>query len=258
MEKVSYAVDEYGVALLKICNPPMNALDEESMFQMEDCLRRIPTDETVKVVVITGEGPTFVVGADVNKVNEVDTVEKGIEATSKAQAILNLIENSRKPVIVAINGLCLGGGTELALACHMRIAAEGAQMGLPEVMLGIMPGFGGTQRMTRLLGTARALEYMLTAKFIDMKEAERIGLVNRVVPDADLLAETTKLAKSISKKGQLAVRAIVEAAIDGGKMPLDEGLKLESRLFGRLAASEDKQEGIKAFLEKRKPVFKGR
>ncbi|HQJ09816.1 MAG TPA: enoyl-CoA hydratase-related protein, partial [Deltaproteobacteria bacterium] len=170
MEKVSYSVDEYGVALLKISNPPMNTLDEVVMSQMEDCLRRIPTDEAVKVVVITGDGPTFVVGADVNAVNAVDTFEKGVEATSKAQEILNLIESSRKPFIAAINGMCLGGGTELALACHMRIAAEGAQMGLPEIMLGIMPGFGGTQRMTRLLGTARALEYMLTAKFIGMKE----------------------------------------------------------------------------------------
>jgi enoyl-CoA hydratase len=258
VEKVSYSVDENGVALLKISNPPMNALDEIVMSQLEECLRRIPTDETVKVVVITAEGPTFIVGADVNKVREVDTVEKGIEATSKAHEILNLIENSRKPVIVAINGLCLGGGTELALACHMRIAGEQAQMALPEIMLGIMPGFGGTQRITRLLGTARALEIMLTGKFIDMKEAERIGLVNRVVPDADLLAEATKLARSISKKGQIAVRAIVEAAIDGGKMPLDEGLRLESRLFGRLAESEDKREGIQAFLEKRKPVFKDR
>jgi enoyl-CoA hydratase/carnithine racemase len=125
-------------------------------------------------------------------------------------------------------------------------------------MLGIMPGFGGTQRKTRLLGTARALEYMLTAKFIGMKEAERVGLVNRVVPDADLLAEVAKLAKSISKKGQIAVRSIVEAAVDGGKMSLEEGLKLESRLFGRIAESEDKKEGIRAFLEKRKPVFKDR
>lgn len=258
MEKVSYSVDGNGVALFKINNPPMNALDEAAMYQMEDCLKRIPNDQAVKVVVITGEGPTFIVGADVNAVNEVDTFEKGVDATSKAQGILNLIENSRKPVIAAINGLCLGGGTELALACHMRIAGESAQMGLPEIMLGIMPGFGGTQRMTRLLGSARALEFMLTAKFIDMKEAEKVGLVNRVVPDADLLAEATRLAKSIAKKGQVAVRAIVEAAVDGGKLPLDEGLKLESRLFGRLAESEDKKEGIRAFLEKRKPVFKDR
>lgn len=258
MSKVSYHVDERGIAVMKINNPPMNALDEQVMFEMEDCARRIPSDEKVKVVIVTGEGPTFVVGADINKVSEVDTVEKGIDATSKAHAILNLIENSRKPYIAAVNGLCLGGGTELALACHLRIAGDQAQMGLPEIMLGIMPGFGGTQRSARLLGTARALEIMLTGKFIDMKEAERIGLVNRVVPNAEVLDEAMKLAKSISSKGQVAVRAIVEAVMEGVKLPLDDGLALESRLFGRLAESEDKKEGIKAFFEKRKPVFKDR
>ena len=243
---------------MKINNPPMNALDEQVMSEMEDCARRIPSDEKVKVVIVTGEGPTFVVGADINKVSEVDTVEKGIDATSRAHAILNLIENSRKPYIAAVNGLCLGGGTELALACHLRIAGDQAQMGLPEIMLGIMPGFGGTQRSARLLGTARALEIMLTGKFIDMKEAERIGLVNRVVPNDNVLDEAMKLAKSISSKGQVAVRAIVEAVMEGVKLPLDDGLALESRLFGRLAESEDKKEGIKAFFEKRKPVFKDR
>ena len=258
MSKVSYHVDERGIAIMKINNPPMNALDEQVMSEMEDCARRIPYDEKVKVVVITGEGPTFVVGADINKVSEVDTVEKGIDATSKAHAILNLIENSRKPYIAAVNGLCLGGGTELALACHLRIAGDQAQMGLPEIMLGIMPGFGGTQRSARLLGTARALEIMLTGKFIDMKEAEQIGLVNRVVPNNEVLDEAMKLAKSISLKGQVAVRAIVEAVMEGVKLPLDDGLALESRLFGRLAESEDKKEGIKAFFEKRKPVFKDR
>jgi enoyl-CoA hydratase len=140
----------------------------------------------------------------------------------------------------------------------MRIAGDQAQMGLPEILLGIMPGFGGTQRSARLLGTARALEIMLTGKFVDMREAERIGLVNRVVPNAEVLNEAMKLAKSISSKSQVAVRAIVEAVMEGVKLPLDDGLALESRLFGRLAESEDKQEGIKAFFEKRKPVFKDR
>lgn len=258
MAKVSSCIDEKGIAFLTISNPPLNALDEETMLQLEACLQRIATDDQVHVVVITGEGTTFVVGADVNRVNAVNTAAKGIELTSRAHQILNAIEASRKPVIAAINGLCLGGGTELALACHMRIAAEQAQMALPEIRLGIMPGFGGTQRMARLLGTARALEIMLTARFIDMQEAARIGLVSRVVPEAELIPEVTKLAKGIATQGQLAVRAIVEAIIDGVKLPLEEGLRLESRLFGRLVESEDKQEGLRAFLEKRKPVFKGR
>jgi len=258
VEKVHYNIDERGIAVLKINNSPMNALDEQAMVQLEESLHTIASDENVRVVVFTGEGANFIVGADINRVSEVSTVAEGIEATSKAHEILNLIENSRKPFIAAINGLCLGGGTEIALACHMRIAGDQAQMGLPEIMLGIMPGFGGTQRSARVLGTAKALEIMLTGKFIDMVEAEKIGLVNRVVPHAEVLTEAMKLAKSIASKGQLAVRAIVEAVIDGVKLPMKEGLELESRLFGKLAESEDKREGIRAFMEKRKPVFKGR
>ena len=204
-DKCTYTVDDKGIALLKFNNPPMNALDADTMYQLEDSMKSIASDGKVKVVVITGEGPTFVVGADVNKVREVNTSDEGIELTSKAHEILNLVENSKKPVIAAINGLALGGGTELAMACHIRIASDQAQMGLPEIMLGIMPGFGGTQRAVRLLGPSRALESMLTGKFIAMAEAEKIGLVNSVVPNDKLLEEAIKLAKQISYKGQLAV-----------------------------------------------------
>ncbi len=251
-------IDEKGIALVTLSNPPMNAFDEEMLIALEETVRMIGADAACKVAVITGDGPTFIVGADVNRVREVKTFEDGVATTSRAQSIMNLIENSRKPFIAAINGLALGGGTELALACHLRVAGDQAQMGLPEIMLGIIPAFGGTQRMTRLLGSARALEYMLTGRFIDMKEAERVGLVNRVVPQADTLAEAMKIAKSIAYKGQLAVRAIVEAVMEGGRRPIGEGLALESELFGRLASSEDKEEGIRAFLEKRKPQFKDR
>jgi enoyl-CoA hydratase len=257
-DKCYYEVNDRGVALLKINNPPMNALDEATMRQLESSIKRIAADDSVKVVVITGEGATFVVGADINKVKEVDTREKGEALTSEAQGIINLIENLRKPVIAAINGLCLGGGTELAMACHMRIIGDQAQMGLPEILLGIMPAFGGTQRAARILGPARALEVMLTGKFLPAAECDRIGLVNRVVPNAIVLDEALKLAKDLSFKGQLAVRAIIEAVLIGGRMSLADGLKLESTLFGGLAESEDKKEGIAAFLEKRKPNFKGK
>lgn len=257
-EKCILDIQENGVAVLKISNPPMNAFDEPTLREFESLMKGIAGDGRVKVVVITGDNDLFVVGADVNKVREVNTREEGERVTGEAQGIINLVENSRKPVIAAINGLCLGGGTELALACHMRIASDQAQMGLPEIMLGIIPAFGGTQRSARLLGTARALEIMLTGKFIPMAEAERIGLVNRVVPKDELMNDTLKFAGSIAKKGQLAVRAIVEAVMEGVKLPIEEGLKLESRCFGRIAASEDKEEGIAAFLEKRKPVFKDR
>lgn len=257
-DKCYYEVNDRGIALLKIDNPPMNALDEETMRLLEASLKKIAADDAVKVVVITGEGATFVVGADVNKVNEVNTKDKGEALTAEAQAIISLVENLRKPVIAAINGLCLGGGTELAMACHMRIIGDQAQMGLPEIMLGIMPGFGGTQRAVRLLGPARALEIMLTGKFIPAAECEKIGLVNRVVPHGSVLEEAMKFAKELSFKGQLAMSAIIEAVLVGGPMSLADGLKLESRLFGRLAESEDKKEGIKAFFEKRRPKFTGK
>jgi enoyl-CoA hydratase/carnithine racemase len=257
-DKCYYEVNEKGVALLKINNPPMNALDEETMRQLESSMKKIAADDAVKVVVITGEGATFIVGADVNKVREVDTREKGEALTSEAQGIINLIENLRKPVIAAINGLCLGGGTELAMACHMRFISDQAQMGLPEILLGIMPAFGGTQRAARILGPARAMEIMLTGKFLPAAECDRIGLVNRVVSHASLLDEAMKFAKELSFKGQLAVSAIIEAVLVGGSMSIADGLKLESALFGGLAESEDKKEGIAAFLEKRRPVFKGK
>ncbi len=257
-DKCYYEVNERGVALMKINNPPMNALDEPTMRQLESSMKKLAADDAVKVVVITGEGATFIVGADVNKVREVDTREKGEALTSEAQGIINLIENLRKPVIAAINGLCLGGGTELAMACHMRFISDQAQMGLPEILLGIMPAFGGTQRAARLLGPARAMEIMLTGKFLPAAECDRIGLVNRVIPHAIVLDETMKFAKELSFKGQLAVSAVIEAVLVGGSMSLADGLKLESRLFGGLAESEDKKEGIAAFLEKRRPVFKGK
>jgi enoyl-CoA hydratase len=257
-DKCSYTVNDKGVAIMKINNPPMNALDEQTMLELEFCMHKIDVDDTVKVIIITGEGPTFVVGADINKVRNVKKAEDGEHLTSRAHEIMNLVQYSGKPVIAAINGMCLGGGTELAMACHFRIAGDQVQMGLPEIMLGIMPGFGGTQRSVRLLGIEKALELMLTGKFVDMKEAEKIGLVGKVVPQADVMAEAEKLAKQISYKGQLAVRTIVEAVVKGSQLTLEDGLKLESRLFGRLAESEDKEEGINAFLEKRKPVFKNK
>jgi enoyl-CoA hydratase len=258
MPKCAYEVNDRGIAILKINNPPMNALDEQTMLELEFSMHQVEVDDRVKVVIVTGEGAAFVVGADVNKVRNVKRAEDGRKLTTRAHEIMDLIMNSRKPVIAAINGLCLGGGMELAMACHFRIAGDQVQMGLPEIMLGIMPGFGGTQRSVRLLGAERALEIMLTGKFIDMTEAKEIGLVGKVVPQAEIMNEAEKLAKQIASKGQLAVRTIVEAVMEGGRLSLKEGLELESELFGRLAESEDKVEGINAFLEKRKPAFKDR
>ena len=253
--KCGYEVDQKGVAILKINNPPMNAIDEELMDQMEAALQDIAGDDAVKVVIVSGEGMAFIAGADIKKMQDIDTASETEAMARRGQDLLNMIENSRKPVIAAINGLALGGGTELALACHMRIAAQSAQMGLPEVRLGILPGFGGTQRSARLLGPARALELMLTGKFIGMAEADKIGLVNMVFPDEELMDEAKKFAAKIATKGQLAVRSIVEVVIEGVKKPLAEGLKMERELLGKLAETDDKREGVAAFIEKRKPAF---
>lgn len=254
--KCYYQMEKENVAVVYFDNPPLNALDAETIETFESIMNALTKDNNVHVIVLTGKGSTFVVGADVNAVKEVDTYEKGVEITSRAQAIVSLCELSPKPVIALINGLCLGGGMEIALACHMRIAATNVQMGLPEIMLGIIPAFGGTQRSARLLGNAKALEIMLTGMFINMDEALRIGLVNRVYPPETLMEEGLKFASSIAKKGQVAVRAIVEAVIKGSKLSLEEGLKLESTLFGKIAVTHDKKEGIEAFLQKRKPQFK--
>ncbi len=255
-EKCYYQMEKENVAVVYFNNPPLNALDEETIESFESLMKTLTQDDTVHVIMLTGKGSTFVVGADVNAVQQVDTYQKGVEITSRAQAIVSLCELSPKPVIAVINGLCLGGGMEIALACHMRIAATNAQMGLPEIMLGIIPAFGGTQRSARVLGTAKALEIMLTGMFISMDDALRIGLVNRVYPPETLMDESLKFASSIAKKGQVAVRAIVEAVIKGSKMSLEDGLKLESSLFGKIAETHDKKEGIEAFLQKRKPQFK--
>ncbi len=254
--KCYYQIEKDNVAVVYFDNPPLNALDEEVMEAFEDVMNKLTQDSTVHVIMLTGKGSTFVVGADVNAVQQVDTYQKGVEVTSRAQAIVSLCELSPKPVIAIINGLCLGGGMEIALACHMRIAAANAQMGLPEIMLGIIPAFGGTQRSARLLGNAKAIEIMLTGMFINMDEALRIGLVNRVYLPEVLMDESLKFASSIAKKGQVAVRAIVEAVMHGSKLSLEEGLKLESTLFGKIAETHDKKEGIEAFLQKRKPQFK--
>ncbi len=254
--KCYHQMEKEHVAVVYFDNPPLNALDEETMESFENLMKNLMQDDSVHVIVLTGKGSTFVVGADVNAVNEVDTYQKGVELTSRAQAIVSLCELSPKPVIAVINGLCLGGGMEIALACHMRLAASNAQMGLPEIMLGIIPAFGGTQRSARVLGTAKALEIMLTCMFISMDEALRIGLVNRVYPPETLMEESLKFASSIAKKGQVAVRAIVEAVMKGSRMSLEEGLHLESTLFGKIAETHDKKEGIEAFLQKRKPQFR--
>jgi enoyl-CoA hydratase len=247
------------VTVLSIHRPDvLNALNRETLGEIEDCARGFVADAEQHALIVTGSGAkSFISGADINELAVLGP--RGAEDISRfGQRVLDVLEQSPKPVIAAINGYAFGGGCELALACHLRLASENAVLGLPEVSLGIIPGYGGTQRLPRLVGPARALELMTTARRVKADEAERIGLVNRVVPQDQLLAEAEKLALAILKNGPLAVAAVLEAVQRGMEMPLADGLRFESGLFGILAASEDMHEGLKAFLEKRPAQYQRR
>ena len=235
----------------------LNALNEKTVREIHAAFSSLRGDAGVGVVILTGAGEkAFVAGADINELARMTPLQG--EASSKlGQAALREIETLGKPVIAAINGFALGGGCELALACHIRFASENAKLGLPEVGLGIIPGYGGTQRLPRIVGIGVALELITTARMIDAQEALRIGLVNRVLPPADLLPHCEKVAGEILSRGALAVRYAMDAAIRGMETDLTQGLDRESGHFGLLAATADMREGLKAFLEKRKPTFTG-
>jgi enoyl-CoA hydratase len=236
----------------------LNALNAQTVDEIGQVFDEARGDDSVRAVIVTGGGEkAFVAGADINELAQKDSIS-GKQTSEDGQAILSRIERFPKPVIAAINGFALGGGCELALACQIRIASENAQIGLPEVSLGIIPGYGGTQRMVRLLGKAKAFELICTGDRITAAEAERIGLVNKVVPQDQLLAAAEEMAGRIISKGPLAVRAAIEAINYGSDVALDEGLFMEATLFGLLCASEDMKEGMTAFLEKRKAEFKGK
>jgi len=246
-----------GLLIVTIDRPKvLNALNAETVQEIYEAFSKARDDENVKAVIVTGGGEkAFVAGADINELAQ-KTPITGKETSERGQAVLSFIERFPKPVIAAINGFALGGGCELALACHIRIASEKAQIGLPEVTLGIIPGYGGTQRMARLLGKGKALELICTGDRIGA--AERIGLVNKVVPADQLMSVAEEMARKMMSRGPLAIRAAIEAVIRGGEMPFEEGQFLEATLFGLLCASDDTKEGMNAFLEKRPARFKGR
>jgi enoyl-CoA hydratase len=247
-----------GILVITIDRPKMlNALNAETIGEIAEAFHAARFDEKVKAVILTGAGEkAFVAGADINELAQA-TPMSGKATAEKGQRAFRAIERFPKPVIAAINGFALGGGCELALACHIRIASEKAQLGLPEVTLGIIPGYGGTQRMARLLGKGRALELILTGDRIGAAEAERIGLVNKVVPADQLMPTCEELARKIMSRGPLAVTAAIEAVMSGSEMPFEEGQVLEATLFGLLCATDDTKEGMKAFVEKRAAEFKG-
>jgi enoyl-CoA hydratase len=248
-----------GIAFVTINRPDkLNALNDQVMAELGQAAERITSEDAIRGVILTGAGPkAFVAGADIADLAKQGPFD-GKARALRGQGVLRRLETCGKPVVAAVNGFALGGGCELALACHIRIASDTAKFGQPEVKLGIAPGYGGTQRLPRLVGKGRALQLILTGEMIDAAEAYRIGLVNKVVPAADLAAESEKLVRGILAMGPLAVRLALEAVERGLDMSLDEGLLLEANHFGLLAATADMKEGLTAFLEKRAPKFAGR
>ena len=254
---VNYTI-EGKLAWVTIDNPPLNPLSHALMDELSAVFNELEENEEVLVVILRGGGErAFVAGADIKQFPTMDqsVAEK---FSSEGQDVFNQIENFKGPVIAVIQGFALGGGCELAMACDIRVASEDAKFGQPEINLAIIPGYGGTQRMPRLIPLGKAKELIYTGEMIDATEASRIGLVDRVVKREDLVDEAKKLATKILTKGPLAIKAAKKAINEGLALPLREGLKLESRYFGPLFSTEDKNEGAKAFLEKRRPIFKGK
>jgi enoyl-CoA hydratase len=248
-----------AVATLTINRPKvLNALNNQTIDEIRRAMLELRHDEAVRAVIVTGAGDkSFVAGADINEL-AVQSPTSGRDHAMRGQHVLNLIEQMGKPVIAAINGFALGGGCELAMACTLRIAADTARLGQPEVNLGLIPGYAGTQRLARLVGKGRALELILTGAPITAARALEIGLVNRVVPAADLMTEAGKLAAELAAKAPIALRYAIDAINRGLEMPFEEATAFEATLFGLIASTDDMREGTRAFLEKRKADFKGR
>jgi enoyl-CoA hydratase len=248
-----------GIGYITINRPKvLNALSIKTVLELMDAFEAMGTDDEVRAVILTGSGEkSFVAGADIPEFQNL-TPDGARDYAMRGQKLLNIIERLGKPVIAAVNGFALGGGCEIAMACTIRVASDNAKLGQPEVGLGLIPGYGGTQRLPRLVGKGRAYEMILTGRPIDAARAEKIGLVNKVVPQADLIVECEKIAKAIAKQAPLAIKYCLEAADRGLNMSLDDGLALEADLFGLVFGSDDVREGVEAFVEKRKADFKGK
>jgi enoyl-CoA hydratase/carnithine racemase len=254
---VRIAVED-RIATVTIDHPPANAFNRQVVEELGAAFDELATNDEVKAIIITGAGQFFIAGADINEIYEVKDKPEEAEAFIRlGKKVFDKVEASEKPVIAAMNGrFALGGGLELAMACHIRLAEDGLRMGQPEINLGIIPGWGGTQRLPRIVGKGKALEMILSGDPITAQEAYRIGLVNKVVPTGRVLKEATGLAKHIISKSALPIAAIIRAVNEGLQKDLEGGLEVETMQFVALQGSEDMTEGLRAFLEKRKPEFK--
>jgi len=251
--------DRGAVRLIAVNRPDkLNALNAATLDALHAAFTQAANDPKVRAIVLTGSGPkAFVAGADIAEMAGLTPVQ-GRDFSLRGQRMMRAIETMPKPVVAMINGFALGGGLELAMCCHLRIASDAAKVGQPEINLGLIPGFGGTQRLLRLAGRAATLELCLLGAPIDATRAHQLGIVNRVVPAADLEAETMKLAEQLAAAAPLALRGILDCVNSGGECAIEEGLAFESSQFGLMFATDDMREGATAFLERRKPAFNGR
>jgi enoyl-CoA hydratase len=257
-ENIRYQASPPLALILIDREPADNILNISTINELKSAFGQAQQDNSVRAAIITGSGArSFCAGLDLSELTRLDPPAAKHYA-EQGQALLNQIEQLGKPVIAAINGLALGAGLELALACSLRIAADHAKLGEPAAKMGLMPGFGGAQRLARLIGRGRAMELLLTADAVDAEEAYRLGLVNRVIAGQELFSRARDLAQKISNNAPLAIKYSLEALINGSEMPLDDGLFLEATLFGLCCATEDMREGTRAFLAKRPALFQGR
>ena len=247
----------HHIARITLHNPPANVLNVSVLKELEQVLNQVEEDDYVRVIVLTGTGRFFCAGADIHELAHLGSTHSGTDFALRGQALLNRIERSEKPVLVAINGTCVGGGLELALACHIRLAAARVLLGLPEIKLGLIPGFGGTQRLPRVVGASKAAEMILTGESLSAEEALRIGLVSQVALPHELMVKTEAIAALIASRGKTAVDAALHAIRGGLDIPLSEGLAREAELFGQLCATREKDESLQAFLKRRQARLAG-
>jgi enoyl-CoA hydratase/carnithine racemase len=241
----------HHIARITLHNPPANTITGSVLKELEQVLSDIEQDDYVRAVIVTGSGRFFCAGADIHELTRLNSSHAGTDFALHGQALFNHMERCDKPVLAAINGICVGGGLELALACHLRIASSGASLGLPEIKLGLIPGFGGTQRLSRVVGASKAAEMLLTGDTVTADEACKIGLVSRVVAADELMTQSDAIASMIAARGTAAVQAVLHAIRGGLDIPLSEGLVREAELFGRLCATPEKRKAVQAFIEKR-------